>query len=185
MIPQPDDRRFAAAILGIELQRRQEAETESNLAAVVLQTLRGSVWHTTNSERYKGISLEGAILPEPDNKQIKSLGVFDAARQAEIEKILQIQHLYAHQNGLVDDRFREYFPAANLNDEYLMTLDEFLTRWECLAQAIDAVDEARAVTISWRLIPEDKGRSPRAGGLSQLKGSIGGRGTGVQRIRRP
>ena len=77
-----------------------------------------------------------------DNKQIKSLAVFDAARQAEIEKILQIRHLYAHQNGLVDDRFREYFPAANLNDEYRMTLDEFLTRLEYLEQAIDAVDEA-------------------------------------------
>jgi len=77
-----------------------------------------------------------------DNKQIKSLGVFDAARQAEIEKILQIRHLYAHQNGLVDDRFREYFPVANLNDEYRMTLDEFLTRLEYLAQSIDAVDEA-------------------------------------------
>lgn len=76
-----------------------------------------------------------------DNKQIKSLGVFDAARQAEIEKILQIRHLYAHQNGLVDDRFRKYFPAANLNDEYRMTLDEFLTRLDYLAQAIDAVDE--------------------------------------------
>lgn len=77
-----------------------------------------------------------------DNKQIKSLGVFDAARQAEIEKILQIRHLYAHQNGLVDDRFREYFPTANLNDEYRMTLNEFLTRLDYLAQAIDAVDEA-------------------------------------------
>jgi hypothetical protein len=77
-----------------------------------------------------------------DNKQIKSLGVFDAARHAEIEKTLQIRHLYAHQNGLVDDRFREYFPDATLNDEYRMTLEDFLTRLEYLAQAIDAVDEA-------------------------------------------
>jgi Putative DNA-binding domain len=69
-------------------------------------------------------SVKGFIA---DNKQIKSLGVFD---------------LYAHQNGLVDDKFREYFPTANLNDEYRMTLDEFLTRFEYLAQAIDAVDEA-------------------------------------------
>jgi hypothetical protein len=84
-------------------------------------------------------SVKGFIA---DNKQIKSLGVFDTARQAEIEKMLQIRHLYAHQNGLVDDRFREYFPAANLNDEYRMTLNEFLTRLEYLAQAIDAVDEA-------------------------------------------
>jgi hypothetical protein len=84
-------------------------------------------------------SVKGFIA---DNKQIKSLGVFDATRQEEIEKILQIRHLYAHQNGLVDERFREYFPAANLNDEYRMTLDEFLARVEYLAQAIDAVDQA-------------------------------------------
>jgi hypothetical protein len=77
-----------------------------------------------------------------DNKQIKSLGVFDATRQEEIEKILQIRHLYAHQNGLVDEKFREYFPAANLNDEYRMSLDEFLARFEYLAQAIDALDES-------------------------------------------
>ncbi|MDX6577332.1 MAG: hypothetical protein QOE96_3285 [Blastocatellia bacterium] len=83
-------------------------------------------------------SVKGFIA---DNKQIESLGVFDT-RQEEIERILQIRHLYAHQNGLVDDRFREYFPTANLNDEYRMTLDEFLTRFEYLAEAIDAVDEA-------------------------------------------
>jgi hypothetical protein len=83
-------------------------------------------------------SVKGFIA---DNKQITSLGVFDT-RQEEIERILQIRHLYAHQNGLVDDKFREYFPTANLNDEYRMTLDEFLTRFEYLAQAIDAVDEA-------------------------------------------
>jgi hypothetical protein len=77
-----------------------------------------------------------------DNKQIKSLNVFDAATQEEIEKLLQIRHLYAHQNGLVDERFREYFPAANLNDEFRMTLDEFLSRVEYLAQAIEAVDTA-------------------------------------------
>jgi hypothetical protein len=84
-------------------------------------------------------SVKGFIA---DNKQIKSLNVFDATRQEEIEKTLQIRHLYAHQNGIVDDRFREHFPAASLNDEYRMTLEEFLSRVEYLVQAIDAVDEA-------------------------------------------
>ena len=84
-------------------------------------------------------SVKGFIA---DNKQIKSLGVFDATTQEEIEKLLQIRHLYAHQNGLVDERFREYFPAVNLNDEFRMTLDEFLSRLEYLAQAIEAVDTA-------------------------------------------
>jgi hypothetical protein len=77
-----------------------------------------------------------------DNKAIKSLNVFDATRQEEIEKILQIRHLYTHQNGIVDEKFRKSFPAAKLNDEYQMTLDEFLDRFEYLAQAIDAVDQA-------------------------------------------
>jgi Schlafen, AlbA_2 len=84
-------------------------------------------------------SVKGFIA---DNRAIKSLNVFDAARIEEIEKILQIRHLYTHQNGIVDDRFRKSFPAAKVNDEYRMTLDEFMDRFEYLAQAIEAVDEA-------------------------------------------
>jgi hypothetical protein len=68
--------------------------------------------------------------------------VFDATRQGEIEKILQIRHLYTNQNGIIDDKFRKLFPTTKLNDEYQMTLDEFLERFEYLVQAIEAVDEA-------------------------------------------
>ena len=84
-------------------------------------------------------SVKGFIA---DNQAIKSLNVFDATRIDEIEKILQIRHLYTHQNGIVDGRFRKWFPAAKVNDEYRMTLDEFLDRFEYLAQAIEAIDEA-------------------------------------------
>jgi len=84
-------------------------------------------------------SVKGFIA---DNKAIKSLNVFDATRIEEIEKILQIRHLYTHQNGIVDDRFRKSFPLTKVNDEYRMTLEEFLNRFEYLAQAIEAVDEA-------------------------------------------
>jgi hypothetical protein len=65
MIDPSDDEQFSKTVLEIERQRRQEVEAESDLAAVVLETLRGSVWHTTNSERYNGIVSKGAILPEP------------------------------------------------------------------------------------------------------------------------
>jgi len=65
MIQQPDEERFAGAILEVELQRRYEVEAESDVAARVLETLRGGVWHTTNSNRYKAILSTGAILPEP------------------------------------------------------------------------------------------------------------------------
>lgn len=84
-------------------------------------------------------SVKGFIA---DNQAIKSLNVFDATRIEEIEKILQIRHLYTHQNGIVDERFRKSFPVAKVNEEYRMTLDEFLHRFDYLAQAIESVDEA-------------------------------------------
>ena len=81
-----------------------------------------------------------------ENKSIKPLKVFDQARIDEIQRTMQIRHLYTHQNGIVDDKFRQYFPLAKVNDEYPMTLDAFLKRFEYLADAIEAVDnEARKV----------------------------------------
>ena len=79
-----------------------------------------------------------------ENKSIKPLKVFDQARINEIQRTMQIRHLYTHQNGIVDDKFRQFFPSTKVNDEYPMTLDEFLKRFEYLADAIEAVDnEAR------------------------------------------
>jgi hypothetical protein len=83
-------------------------------------------------------SVKGFIA---ENQTIKSLNVFDNTRIDEIERILQIRHLYTHQNGIVDDKFRQHFPATKVNDEYRMTLDEFLNRFEYLAEAVEAVDE--------------------------------------------
>ena len=60
-----DHERFAGEKLAIELQRQHEAEAESDVAALVLETLRGGVWHTTNRNRYKNILSTGAILPKP------------------------------------------------------------------------------------------------------------------------
>jgi hypothetical protein len=84
-------------------------------------------------------SVKGFIA---ENPTIKSLNAFDDTRVGEIEKILQIRHLYTHQNGIVDDKFRQYFPTTKVNDEYPMTLDEFLKSFEYLAEAVEAVDEA-------------------------------------------
>jgi hypothetical protein len=84
-------------------------------------------------------SVKGFIA---DNQAIKSLNVFDTKRIVEIEKILQIRHLYTLQNGVIDEKFRNSFPLTKVNDEYRMTLDEFLDRFDYLAQAIEAVDLA-------------------------------------------
>lgn len=90
-------------------------------------------------------SVKGFIA---ENPTIKSLGAFDDARIGEIEKILQIRHLFTHQNGIVDDKFRHYFPATHVNDEYPMTLDEFLSRFEYLARAVEAVDRAERTAFN-------------------------------------
>jgi hypothetical protein len=84
-------------------------------------------------------SVQGFIA---ENKQISGLGVFNDASEEEIEKILQIRHLYSHRNGIIDEKFQGYFPNATLNAEHQMALDEFLVRFEYLARIIDAVDQA-------------------------------------------
>jgi hypothetical protein len=84
-------------------------------------------------------SVKGFIA---DNPQIKGLDVFNDDLQEGIEKLLQIRHLYSHRNGIVDEKFLRYYPDLKLNDEHQMPLDDFLKRFEYLAQAIDAVDRA-------------------------------------------
>ena len=93
-------------------------------------------------------SVKGFIA---ENPTIKSLNAFDDTRVGEIEKILQIRHLYTHQNGIVDDKFRHYFPTTKVNDEYPMTLDEFLKSFEYLAEAVEAVDEAARKALNLAL----------------------------------
>src|SRR6266481_2318898 len=84
-------------------------------------------------------SVQGFIA---DNRQISGLGVFNDASEEVVEKILQIRHLYSHRNGIIDEKFQGYFPNTKLNEEHRMTLDEFLEKFEYLAQTINALDQA-------------------------------------------
>jgi hypothetical protein len=95
-------------------------------------------------------SVKGFIA---DTSQISGLGVFDADRQEGIEKLLQIRHIYSHRNGVVDERFLRYYPDLRLNEEHLMALDDFLEKFEYLAQTLDAVD--RAALIKYQLASFD------------------------------
>ncbi len=83
-------------------------------------------------------SVKGFIA---DNRQINGLGVFNDASEEEVERILQIRHLYSHRNGIIDEKFQGYFPTAKLNEEHQMTLDEFLAKFEYLAQIINTLDQ--------------------------------------------
>ena len=92
-------------------------------------------------------SVEGFIKK---NGAINALNVFDANRQTGIEEILQIRHLYSHRNGIIDDKFREHFPAATLHAEHQLSLKDFLQRFEYLAKAVDDVD--RAAVTKYQLV---------------------------------
>lgn len=85
-------------------------------------------------------SVKGFIA---DNKQIKDLNVINKVKEEEIEKILQIRHLYSHRNGMVDDKFLKYFPAGySYGTEHQMTTDQTLDRLSFLADTANKIDNA-------------------------------------------
>lgn len=78
-----------------------------------------------------------------DNPQIKDLNVLNDTEQDKIEKILQIRHLYAHRNGIVDEKFLQFYSGQfNLNDEHQLSTAEILSHFSYLADIVNRVDKA-------------------------------------------
>jgi hypothetical protein len=77
-----------------------------------------------------------------ENKQIKDLNVIDNAKQDEIERILQIRHLYSHRNGIIDDKFLKYFSGSSSGSEHQISIDEILDKIEYLTNTIKEIDNA-------------------------------------------
>lgn len=78
-----------------------------------------------------------------DNNQISSLGVLNKPEQNEIEKILQIRHLYSHRNGTVDEKFLQYFIGEfTLNSEHQMSINEICDKLCYLAEISHQLDSA-------------------------------------------
>jgi hypothetical protein len=78
-----------------------------------------------------------------ENKQISELGIIDEVKQNEVEKILQIRHLYSHRNGIVDEKFLQYFPGQYvLNDEHKLSIDEVCGYLTYLAELIEQIDKS-------------------------------------------
>lgn len=78
-----------------------------------------------------------------ENNQIKSLNAIDEFQKEEIEKILQIRHLYSHRNGMVDEKFLKYFSGDfELNSEHEMALKEVLDKLVYLALVVDKIDSS-------------------------------------------
>ncbi len=84
-----------------------------------------------------------------ENDQINGLKIIDDQQQEEIERILQIRHLYSHKNGLIDDKFLSFFPNGfQLNQEHRMSLDQVLEKMNLLASIVDDLDEAARLKFS-------------------------------------
>lgn len=78
-----------------------------------------------------------------ENKQIRDLAVIDAQHQHELEKILQVRHLYTHKNGIVDDKFLKYFPEQfGLHQEHQLSAQGMIASFDVLATTVDRIDSA-------------------------------------------
>lgn len=78
-----------------------------------------------------------------DNNQIKDLKAITDQEQNEIEKILQIRHLYAHKNGIVDEKFLQYFQGQfSINQQHQLSIDDFLGYLKYLLSIADKLDKS-------------------------------------------
>ncbi|MBK9458046.1 MAG: ATP-binding protein [Sphingobacteriales bacterium] len=63
--------------------------------------------------------------------------------QDDIEKVLQIRHLYAHRNGIVDEKFLQFYTGQyNVNDEHQLSISELLNHFLYLSETVDRLDKA-------------------------------------------
>ncbi len=77
-----------------------------------------------------------------ENKQIEQLNAIDKDTQEEIEKILQIRHLYAHRNGIVDEKFLKYHRQSfQLNDEHRLSILEMIKHLTFLVDCVVRIDD--------------------------------------------
>jgi len=81
-----------------------------------------------------------------DNTQIRDLNVLDNIMQENIEKILQIRHLYAHGNGIIDEKFLQFYPGQyNLNEEHQLSVENMLGHFSYMAEAVNSIDNAAII----------------------------------------
>jgi len=76
-----------------------------------------------------------------DTPQIKKLNVLENNEIKEIDKLLQIRHLYSHKNGVVDDKFLKFFPnIAELNSEFTMPINDIVDKLEYFIEIVERID---------------------------------------------
>jgi len=76
-----------------------------------------------------------------DTPQIKKLNVLENNEIKEIDKLLQIRHLYSHKNGVVDDKFLKFFPnIAEVNSEFTMPINDIVDKLEYFIKIVERID---------------------------------------------
>ena len=121
------------------LKSKQQVTIEEVLNCSDLQEFV-KYWAKEKLNKLQKGSVKGFIK---ENKQISDLGILDKDKQNEIEKILQIRHLYSHRNGIVDEKFLQYFVGKfSVNSEHQMSICEICDTLCYLAEIIDEIDSA-------------------------------------------
>lgn len=121
------------------LKSKQEVTIEEVLNCSDLQDFV-RYWAKQKILRLQKGSVKGFIK---DNRQISDLKVFDEVSENEIEKILQIRHLYSHRNGIVDEKFLQYFSNQFvINSEHQLSISEVCDKLSYLAEIVEKVDSA-------------------------------------------
>lgn len=121
------------------LKSKQQVTLEEVLNCSDLQEFV-KYWAKEKLSKLQKGSVKGFIK---ENRQISDLNVLNESMQNEIEKILQIRHLYSHRNGTVDEKFLQYFAGAyTLNSEHQMSISEMCDKLCYLAEITDQIDSA-------------------------------------------
>jgi Putative DNA-binding domain len=135
------------------LKSQQQVTLEEVLKCSDLQDFV-KYWSKQKLNKLQKGSVKGFIK---ENKQIRELEVIDEFKQNEIEKILQIRHLYSHRNGIVDEKFLEFFIGKfDLNSEHQMSISEICDKLIYLAEISHEIDLAAINKYKLDLINENK-----------------------------
>jgi hypothetical protein len=119
------------------LKSRQQVSIEEVLNCTDLEDFVKYIAKQKIGKLQRG-SVRGFIS---DNRQISDLEVLDEKSQNEIEKILQIRHLYSHRNGIIDEKFLQFFAGKfSLNEEHRMAVAEICDKLCFLSEVVNIID---------------------------------------------
>lgn len=95
-------------------------------------------WSKQKISKLQKGSVKGFIK---ENKQIRELNVIEETEQIEIEKILQIRHLFTHRNGVIDEKFLQFFSGEHsINTEFQISVSEFCDKLSYLIDIVKRID---------------------------------------------